>query len=93
MKTLLEDIYKVSDSFNKENVLKAFEEQVKNGKSIKENAFIKKFSKFMKARSIAGFGIGTAIGMSIQPLNIYLTKCLSHPIGYISFTGDKTILL
>ena len=87
LKTLLEDIYKVSDSFNKENVLKAFEEQVKNGKSIKENAFIKKFSKFMKARSIAGFGIGTAIGMSIQPLNIYLTKLKTGSDGFVGVEG------
>lgn len=87
LKTLLEDIYKVSDSFNKEEVKKAFEEQIRNGKTIKENAFIKKFSKFMKSRSIAGFAIGTAIGMSIQPINIYLTKLKTGSDGFVGVEG------
>ena len=87
LKTLLEDIYKVSDSFNKENVAKAFKEQVKNGKTIQENAFIKKFSRFMKSRSIAGVAIGTAIGMSIQPINIYLTKLKTGSDGFVGVEG------
>ncbi len=87
LKTLLEDIYKVSDSFNKEEVKKAFEEQIRNGKGIKDNAFVKKFSKFMKNRSIAGFAIGTAIGMSIQPLNIYLTKLKTGSDGFVGVEG------
>ena len=87
LKTLLEDIYKVSDSFNKDEVKKAFEDQVKNGKTIKDNAFVKKFSKFMKNRSIAGFVIGTAIGMSIQPINIYLTKLKTGSDGFVGVEG------
>ena len=87
LKTLLEDIYKVSNAFNKEEVKKAFEEQIKNGKGIADNAFVKKFSKFMKTRSAAGFVIGTAIGMSIQPLNIYLTKLKTGSDGFVGVEG------
>ena len=87
LKTLLEDVYKVSNAFNKEEVKKAFEEQIKNGKGIQENAFIKKFSKFMKTRSAAGFVLGTAIGMSIQPLNIYLTKLKTGSDGFVGVEG------
>ena len=87
LKTLLEDIYKVSDSFNKEKVKKAFEEQVKNGKTIKENAFLKSFSKFMKSRAAAGVLIGSAIGMSVQPLNIYLTKKKTGSDGFVGVEG------
>ena len=87
LKTLLEDIYKVSESFNKDEVKKAFAEQIKDGKSIAENTFVKKFSKFMKSRSVAGFAIGTAIGMSIQPINIYLTKLKTGSDGFVGVEG------
>ena len=87
LETLLKDIYKVSDSFNKEKVVNAFKEQIQNGKAIKENAYIQKLSRFMKTRSIAGFLIGTGIGMSIQPLNIYLTKKKTGSDGFVGVEG------
>ena len=87
LKTLLEDIYKISDSFNKEEVKKAFETQVEKGVGIAENTYIKKFSRFMKSRSAIGFLIGTAVGMSVQPLNIYLTKKKSGSDGFVGVEG------
>ncbi len=87
LKALLEDIYKVSGSFNKEEVQKAFREQIQNGKPITENAFVKNISKFMKKRSLAGFLIGTAVGMSIQPINIYLTKKKTGSDGFVGVEG------
>ena len=41
----------------------------------------------MKTRSIAGFLIGSAIGMSIQPLNIYLTKRKTGSDGFVGVEG------
>lgn len=87
LKSLLEDIYKVSTSFNKTKVKEAFETQIKNGQGVKDNAFIHKLSKFMKSRSVAGFVIGTAIGMSIQPINIYLTKLKTGSDGFVGVEG------
>lgn len=87
LKTLLEDTFKISKAFNKDNVKKAFEEQVAGGKAIKENAFIKKLSKFSKTRSAAGFAIATGIGMSIQPMNIYLTKKKTGSDGFVGVEG------
>ena len=87
LKTFLQDIYSLSDSFNKPEVMESFREQIKNGKSIVDNAFVKKFSKFMKARSIAGFLIGTAVGMSIQPINIYLSKLKTGSDGFVGVEG------
>ena len=87
LKTLLQDIYKVSESFNKEKVNEAFVNQVKNGKSIRENIYINKLSKFMKTRAGAGVLIGTSIGMSIQPLNIYLTKLKTGSDGFVGVEG------
>lgn len=87
LKTLLEDIFKISDSFNKDSVKKAFKEQVASGKPIAENAFIKKLTKFSKIRSGVGFAIATAVGMSIQPMNIYLTKRKTGSDGFVGVEG------
>ena len=89
LKTFLEDLFKVSKTFNKESVKEAFAEQISKGKGIGENAYIKKLSRFFKSRSIAGFAIGTAIGMSIQPINIYLTKLKTGSDGFVGVEGRQ----
>ena len=87
LKSLLNDIYIVSDSFNKDKVKAAFTEQIKAGKGVKDNAFIQKLSKFMKTRSAIGFGIATAIGFSVQPINMYLTKLKTGSDGFVGVEG------
>ena len=87
LRTLLEDIFKVSKAFNKEKVVKAFEEQKAAGKSILENNFIKSFARYGKTKSAAGFAIASAVGMSIQPLNMYLTKKKTGQDGFVGVEG------
>lgn len=87
LKSLLNDMYIVSDSFNKKNVKEAFIEQIKAGKTVQENNFIKGLSKFMKTRSALGFGIATAIGLSVQPINMYLTKLKTGSDGFVGVEG------
>jgi len=87
LKQLIEDIFKVSDAFNKDNVEKAFREQLNTGKPVNENKFIKSLTKFSKVKSLAGVGVGAAIGMSIQPINIYLTKLKTGSDGFVGVEG------
>ena len=87
LRTFLEDLYKVSETFNKENVANAFKDQVKNNKGIDENVFLKSMKRFMKSRAMAGFAIATGIGMSIQPLNVYLTKKKTGSDGFVGVEG------
>lgn len=87
LNALMEDICTSSNAFNKDKVKKAFEEQIKSGQGIKENAFIKKLSRFKKIKSIAGFAIAAGIGMSIQPLNMYLTKKKTGQDGFVGVEG------
>ena len=87
LKSLLNDIYIVSDSFNKDKVKDAFAEQIKSGNAVKDNKFIKELSKFMKTRSAIGFGIATAIGLSVQPINMYLTKLKTGSDGFVGVEG------
>lgn len=89
LKTLLEDIFKVSDAFNKTDVKNAFREQLDAGKNVAENKFVKALTKFNKHKSLAGFIIGSAIGMSIQPINIYLTKKKTGSDGFVGVEGRE----
>lgn len=70
LKTTLENIYSVTKSFTTEKVSKAFEA----ASDIKSNDFIKSMKKFNTMRSLAGVALGATIGMSIQPINMYITK-------------------
>ena len=87
LKTLLDDMYLVSHSFNKENVNNAFKNQIQSGSSIKENAFIKGLSKFMKTRAGMGFAMASAVGLSVQPINMYLTKLKTGTDGFVGVEG------
>lgn len=87
LKSLLNDIYIVSESFNKDKVKNAFVEQIKNGKTIKENSFIQGVQKFMKSRAGAGFAIASLVGLSVQPINMYLTKLKTGTDGFVGVEG------
>ena len=87
LKSLLNDIFIVTDAFNKEKVNTAFSEQIQNNKGIKDNAFIKALGKFMKTRAGIGFAIVSAIGLSVQPINMYLTKLKTGTDGFVGVEG------
>ena len=87
LKSLLNDIFIVSDSFNNKKVKETFNEQLKASKSVKENAFIKGLDKFMKTRAGMGFAISCAIGLSVQPINMYLTKLKTGSDGFVGVEG------
>ena len=87
LKSLLNDIFIVSESFNGEKVKNAFEEQIKLGKKSTENAFIKALDKFMKNRAAMGFAASCAIGLSVQPINMYLTKLKTGQDGFVGVEG------
>lgn len=87
LKRLIEDIYVISKTFNTKKVNEAFQEQVKNNKNIRENSFIKTLTKYMKNKSYFGFAIASIIGLSVQPLNMYLTKLKTGSDGFVGVEG------
>lgn len=87
LKSLLNDIYIVSESFDNDKVQNAFKEQIKNKRTIKENPFIKIVQRFMKTRAGMGFAISSAIGLSVQPINMYLTKLKTGQDGFVGVEG------
>ncbi len=87
LKSLLNDIFIVSDSFNSEKVKDAFAEQIKSGEGVKTNKFIGGLDKFMRRRAFMGFAIASAIGLSVQPINMYLTKLKTGSDGFVGVEG------
>ena len=87
LKSLLNDIFIVSDSFNKDKVKSAFEEQIQSAKTTHQNKYIKRLDKFMKTRAGMGFAIASAVGLSVQPINMYLTKLKTGSDGFVGVQG------
>ncbi len=67
---ILGNTYKLGKVFTNDKVKEAF----MNSKGIAENVFLKAMKSMNIKRSLIGIGIASAVGMSAQPLNMYLTK-------------------
>lgn len=67
---ILGNTYKLGKVFTNNKVKEAF----MNSKGIAENVFLKAMKSMNIKRSLLGIGIASAVGMSAQPLNMYLTK-------------------
>ncbi len=78
--SIIENIYKLGKAFSKESVKEAF----MNSQNVAENAFLSTMKSMNVKRSLLGIGIASAVGVSAQPLNIYLTK---KKTGSDSFVG------
>lgn len=90
LETLLKDIFNVSKAFNNDAVKKTFEEQIKIGNiSVTDNLFMKALNKFKSIKSYAGFGIAALVGLSVQPINIYLTKRKTGSDGFVGVEGRQ----
>ncbi len=82
---ILDSVYNVSRTFVNDKVGNAFKES----KDIKSNMFLKSLKHMNLRRSLLGLGIASAIGMSIQPLNIYLTKKKTGSDGFVGVEGRQ----
>ncbi len=85
LSNMLDSIYNVSRTFVNEKVGNEF----KLSKNINANKFINSLKKMNLHRSMLGLGIAAAIGMSIQPLNIYLTKKKTGSDGFVGVEGRQ----
>ena len=85
LENIIESVYNVSRTFvNKnENITKEF------AKDLKVNKYLADLKHMNLGRSVLGIGIASAIGMSIQPLNIYLTKKKTGSDGFVGVEGRE----
>lgn len=83
------DVCKMAKSFVKPEVGKTFE-----GKGeVVSNEFLKGLKGLNKKASIIGLAIATGIGVSLQPINMYLTRKKTGKTGFVGVEGrepDKT---
>jgi hypothetical protein len=83
---IIENAYKLGKVFSKEKVQEAFA----NSQSIAENGFLKSMKAMNKNRSLIGVGIASAVGLSAQPLNMYLTKKKTGQSGFVGGGKENT---
>ena len=83
LKALVGNVYNVSKTFLEKGVDDVFKA---NGA---ENKFVKGLKSLNLRRSILGLGIATAVGMSTQPINIYLTKKKTGSDGFVGVKGRE----
>ena len=84
-KNLISNIYNVSKTFMEDNVDKIF----KQSKMVDSNDFVNGLKKLNLRRSALGLGIAAAIGMSVQPLNMYMTKKRTGSDGFVGVAGRE----
>lgn len=82
---ILDNIYNASRAFVNKKVSDTF----KASSDINSNAFIKALKHMNLRRSMLGIGIASAVGMSIQPLNIYITKKKTGSDGFVGVEGRE----
>ena len=85
LSTLIGNIHNLTKTFIKEKVLDDF----KNVASFDEVKIMKSLKSLNIKRSIGGLGLAAAIGMSVQPINMYLTKKKTGIDGFPGVPGRK----
>ncbi|PWL76282.1 hypothetical protein DBY21_06775, partial [Candidatus Gastranaerophilales bacterium] len=70
LSNFVENTYNILKTMTKKKVVEEFH----RAKNFADNNFIKDIKVLNNRRTVLGMAIGSAVGMSIQPLNIYLTK-------------------
>lgn len=86
---IVDNVSSLSKALFKDKVVESF----KHAEKFTDVNFIKGLKNLGLRRSILGLGIASAIGCSIQPLNIYLTKKKTGSDGFVGVEGrekDKT---
>lgn len=81
---IVENLYKLGKVFTKDKVQDAFI----NSTDIAKNAFLKAMKSMNVKRSLIGIGIASAVGVSAQPVNMYLTKKKTGKSGFVGGGGE-----
>lgn len=79
IESLVENTYKLGKAFNENKVKDAFRSVM----NVAENSFLKSMKSLNAKRSIIGLAVATAVGLSAQPLNMYLTKKKTGTTGFV----------
>lgn len=84
--TMIDDIYSLTKSFLSSNVEKAFQESKEN---LGSNRFIRGLKRFNEKVAMLGMGIAVLVGVSVQPINMYLTRKKTGKSGFVGVEGRE----
>ncbi len=85
LSTFIENLHNVSKVYMKKDI----EEIFKSSVDIDSNAFVNALKSMNLKRSVIGLGIATAIGVSTQPINKYLTFKKTGQTGFVGVEGRE----
>lgn len=85
LSSFIENLHNVSKVYMKKDI----EEIFKNSVDIDSNAFVNALKSMNLKRSVIGLGIATAIGVSTQPINKYLTFKKTGQTGFVGVEGRE----
>ena len=85
LQILIENIHNVTNTLNKKSIRQEFENAV-DFDSVK---IMKQLKRLNISRSVAGLGFAALFGMSVQPINMYLTKKKTGCDGFPGIPGRK----
>ena len=83
LQTLLENIHNVTRAFTKEKVQQSF----KSAENFADINILNSLKRLNIKRSVAGLGFAAMFGMSVQPVNMYLTKKKTGCDGFPGIPG------
>ena len=86
LNTLLDDIVGMTKAFKEQKVMEAFNNAAASGG---KNKFLSAMSKFNKGRALLGFLIGSGVGLSVQPINMWYTKKRTGKEGFVGGTCNE----
>lgn len=81
---LIDNVFRASKAFMNDKISKEF----KPG-NISENGFIKSLKGLNKGTALFGLALSLVVGLSIQPLNVYLTKKKTGKTGFVGVEGKE----
>ncbi len=88
--SIISNMFNLGKVFNKQTVIDAFNAAEESARAaankaepIVGNAFLKALKSLNLKRSLLGIGIASAVGISAQPLNMYLTKLKTGNSGFV----------
>jgi len=88
--SVLDDFFKLVKTFDSEAVKNTIaNEKSSSVKSFAESNIVKNLKKLGRNKAIGGIGIAALVGMSVQPINMYLSKKKTGTDGFVGVEGRE----
>jgi len=89
--SVLDDYFKLVKTFESKPVTDKFNAELvsDSAKKFSESGFVKDLKKLGRNKAIGGIATAAAVGMSVQPINMYLSKKKTGSDGFVGVEGRE----